>query len=301
MKTIRPDILVSTEWLASHLDDPDLRLFDCTGCVNEQYENEGRQLHYERWHIPGAAYLDVASPKGELSDAQGHFPFTWPRKEQFELAMSRLGVGNGDRVVLYAAPNPVTSSSGTTWATRAWWLMHHFGVNCAILDGGFKKWQQEGRPLVSETRNYQPVSFTAADKGHWGRRDRDDVLSAIGSETVGLIDSLSPDSYSGRIDRDYGSFGKRKGHIPGAINVHFESLENPVTGSFLSHEQLTNIFDTAGVARDRPWIAYCGGGIGATMVGFALKLIGHQEIAIYDASLMEWANDESLPMVDLAE
>lgn len=297
MKDDEMAMLVSTEWLAANLEDADLRVFDCTGCVDENYLNKGRTLHYERHHIPGAAYLDVASPKGELSDPEGLFPFTWPDRGRFESTMARLGVGNNNRVVLYAAPNPLSGDSGTVWATRAWWLMHHFGVRCAVLDGGFRKWQQEGRPVTAGRHDYPPASFGAAEDWERGRRDKQAVLDAISSDEVCLIDALSADSYAGRIDRNYGAFGRRRGHIPTAVNVHYESLEDPDSGCFLPRKRLLELFEVAGVDRARALISYCGGGIGATMVGFALKLIGHESIAIYDASLMEWSNDASLPMV----
>lgn len=292
--------LVSTEWLEKHLADSALRIFDCTGSLGSDYANLGREKHYDVHHIPGAAYLDVANPKGEMSNPDAALPFTWPTEAQFEATMSRIGVDNQCRVILYSGPDPVAPESGigTTWATRAWWLMHHFGVDCAILDGGWRKWVHENRPVSSVPHAYPPATFKAREGWNRGLAMKEDVLDAINVASACLIDSLSPESYRGEVDRNYGTFGSRKGHITGAVNVNFASLVDPLTGCFLPLELLRKRFENGGANTQGKVITYCGGGIGATMTGFSLKLIGHDNVAIYDASLMEWANDPSLPMTD---
>lgn len=293
--------LVSTDWLGKHLNDSGLRLFDCTGILGPDYQNAGRERHYDLHHIPGAAYLDVANPKGELSDPAAAVPFTWPTQAQFDAAMCRIGVDNTCRVILYGAPNPETPGSGVFWATRAWWLMHHFGVNCAVLDGGWQKWQQEGRPISTAPRTYPPTIFASSPAWRKGLALKQEVLAASKDGSCQIVDSLSPESYRGEVDKTYGAFGARKGHIPGARNVHFQGMLDPDNGCFLDAAQLRQRFAEGGIATRGHIITYCGGGVGATLTGFALKLIGHDDVALYDGSLMEWANDPELPMTSLAD
>lgn len=299
--TLRQSLLVSTDWLQEHLDDADSRLFDVTGCLDEKRISRGQELHYDLHHIPGAAYLDVASPQGEMADPEGRFPFTWPTPTQFSRTMQHRGVNNESLVILYGAPNPRVPGSGATWVTRAWWLMHHFGVNCRILDGGWEKWQSEGRPISTETTEFAPGNFRVVPDWERGCAGKGDVLRALGEDNRYVVDSLSEASYRGGIDQNYGTFGRRKGHITGAVNVDYEQLLDPVTGCYRSSHELRALFTNVGVNINRPIITYCGGGIGATSTGFALKLIGASEVAVYDASLMEWANDPTLPMMDLSK
>lgn len=289
--------LVSTDWLAAHLADPALRIFDCTGMLDASYCNTAREAHYDRQHIPGAAFLDIASPKGELADPAAPLPFTWPAQARFEAAMGRNGVDNGCRVILYAAPSPGLAGSGVFWATRAWWLMHHFGVDCALLDGGWQKWLAEGRPVSSVPQAYPAATFTASPSWPRGLARKADVLEAVTTGSACILDSLSPESYRGEVDKAYGAFGQRKGHISGARNVHFATMTD-ANGCFLDTARLRQRFEQGGVDLQGRIITYCGGGVGATMTGFALKLLGHDDVALYDGSLMEWSNDPALPMTD---
>jgi len=295
------EILISTDWLEVHLSDPDLRIFDCTGSNDEKFINHGREKHYDKNHISGAAYLDVANPIGEMSNPDSALPFTWPTQEQFEKTMGRIGVNNDSRVILYGGPNPDEpegANVGTTWTTRAWWLMHHFGVDCAVLDGGWQKWERENRPVSSESHIYPATQFKVASDWNKGLAMKEDVLDAINSNSACIIDSLSPVSYRGGVDKQYGSFGNREGHITSAVNVYFESMTDPETGCFLEAETLREKFEGEGTTKQKPIITYCGGGIGATMTGFGLKLLGYDDVSIYDASMMEWNNDPELPMTD---
>lgn len=293
------DILVSTQWLTDHLDDARLRIFDCTGCF-QGAQNVGRERHYALHHIPGAAYLDVANPRGELTDPNASLGFTWPGPEQFTAAMGRLGVGNDCRVILYSGACPDSPGSGLTWATRAWWVMHHYGVDCAILDGGWAKWQAEARPVSDQPTVFPPARFQCAPDWRNGLGLKEDVLAAIAGDNTCLVDSLSEQSYRGEGDSNYGTFGPRKGHITGARNVDFDSVTDPASGCFLPAAQLRERFEKAGVDLDKPVITYCGGGIGATATGFALKLLGKEDVRMYDGSLREWSSDPALPMTDLS-
>ena len=297
-----PQYLVSTDWLSDHLDDPQLRIFDCTGRVGTaDFRNHGRESHYNLHHIPGAAYLDVANPKGELSDADARLPFTWPRPDTLGEAIGALGISHDSYVVVYAGPNadtPNAAAVGQTWATRAWWLLHHAGVDVAVLDGGWSKWESEGRPISTEPATYKPSKFVVNPDMNRGLATKDDVLEAVTKGSAGIIDSLSPQSYRGEQDTQYGSFGTRRGHITNAVNVYFESLIDPATGCFLDRDALRERFAASGIGGSGRVITYCGGGIGATMTGLGLKLAGRDDVAVYDASMMEWNGDPDLPMTD---
>jgi thiosulfate/3-mercaptopyruvate sulfurtransferase len=296
------DYLVSTDWLAGHLDDPELRIFDCTGSVGiTDFLNHGREMHYEHHHIPGAAYLDVASPRGELADPNGVLPFTWPSAERLAEAIGRLGISASNRVVVYAGPNPGTpnpAAVGQTWATRAWWLLHHAGVDVAVLDGGWLKWLNEGRPVSTESVECEPTTFVVRTDVRRGLASKEDVLDAVHNGSAAIVDALSPESYNGEEDKQYGTFGTRRGHITNAVNVYFASLVDADSGCLIDRDQLRDQFCASGLRADGKVITYCGGGIGATMTGFALKLSGRDDVAVYDASMMEWNADPSLPMTD---
>ena len=298
MQTQQNPLLVSGQWLEEHLSDANLRIFDCTGITSGEMKNVGKQEHYDKHHIPGAAYLNMADPKGIMTDPEGPFPFCWPRPEQFEQAMSSLGVASDSQVVLYSAANALVPGSGVSWVTRAWWIMHHYGVSCAILDGGWQKWESEGRPQSAEETRYPATRFTATPSPDFVVASKTDVLAAIDDPQTLIIDSLSPESYRGEVDRNYGVFGKRKGHISSAANLHFQDMIDPDSGCFRSPAEILARFEPLNIDNYQQVITYCGGGIGATVNSFALKLAGKNHVAIYDGSLMEWVNDPTLPMTD---
>ncbi|WP_245906384.1 sulfurtransferase [Mycolicibacterium palauense] len=298
----RLDYLVSTDWLAGHLDDPRLRIFDCTGSVGTtDFVNHGREVHYLQHHIPGAAYLDVANPWGELADPNAALPYTWPSAERLAETIGRLGISASSRVVLYAGPNPDTPNSaavGHAWSTRAWWLLHHAGVDVAILDGGWLKWTAEGRPVSAVAVEYEPTTFAVRPDVQRGMATKEAVLDAIRSGSATIVDALSPESYSGEVDSQYGTFGNRRGHIATAMNVYFADLVDGDSGCFHGADRLREAFRANGLPQQGAVITYCGAGIGATMTGFGLKLSGREDVAIYDASMMEWNADPNLPMTD---
>tara|TARA_R110000772_G_scaffold115174_4_gene219934 strand:- start:141 stop:1028 length:888 start_codon:yes stop_codon:yes gene_type:complete len=293
-------MLVTTNWLNDHLSDSSLRIFDCTGIMSSIAGNTGREEHYDKHHIPGAAYLEVADAKGILTNPDGTFPFSWPSTSQFESAMREIGVSNECKVVLYTA-TAGGLGSGYFWATRAWWLMDYFGVDCAVLDGGWKKWESEGLPVETETRSYAKTNFEAATTKDQSVAFKDDVLAALNSDSALIVDTLSKESYLGKGDNIYGSYGKRAGHITGAINIGYEKVINPETGCFRDPDEIRTLYSGKDFQTKKPIITYCGGGIGATLSGFALKLAGFDDVAVYDGSLYEWTADPKLPMTNPSE
>lgn len=287
----RPEYLVETDWLERHLEDPGLRIFDCTvnNAMNPDpvrgkahpflFEND--RANYNEKHIPGAGYIDIL---GNLSDMSSSFPMMAPSERQFADAMEKYGIGADSLVVLYSTPGQ--------WAARVWWMLRSFGFdNAVILSGGLPKWIAEGRPVSNEACTYAPGKFTAKPRPG-GFVGKDDVLAAINDEEVLIINALPAMMHTGE---GGGVFGRR-GHISGSVNVPFGALHDPDTDAYLPHDKLKDVFDAMDVGNAKRIIVYCGAGIGSTNDAFAMTMLGYDNVAVYDASLSEWGNDESLPM-----
>ncbi len=282
-----PQFLVNTESLAARLGDPVLRVFDCTVHLlpgdGRGYRVVSGRPAFDESHIPGAGFLDVP---GELSDPASPLPFTFPPPERFAAAMSRHGVESGTSVVLYAA------DGATMWAARVWWMLRAFGFDsAAILDGGFGKWTKEGRPVSAAPCAYPPARFEPQLRAGL-IADRARVLGAIGDSASCIINALPERSHRGEGASPYG----RPGRIASSVNAPFHRLVGREDGTFLPAEELRARFAEAGLRPEQRAITYCGGGIAASQDAFALVLIGHPDVALYDGSLSEWAADPKLPM-----
>lgn len=282
-----PEAIVDTQWLADRLGDPALRVFDCTTYLlyetgtGRPYRIESGRKDYEAAHIPGAGFLDL---QGELSDREGRFNFTMPAAADLAARLAAKGVGGDSRVVLYARKN-------MQWATRVWWMMRAIGFDgAAVLDGGFDKWEAEGRPTESGARDYPPASLAARPRAGLFV-GREEVRAAIGDAATCTINALAPDLHSGENPR-YG----RPGRIPGSVNVPVATVVDPATMTFRVPEEVAATFAAVGADRSKRIILYCGGGIAATLDAFLLHQLGYADLAVYDASMNEWAKDESLPM-----
>ena len=285
-----PEAIVSSDWLAMHLDDPQLRIYECTTYLD--YLDEGADAPYvvvsgradfDQEHIPGAGFLDI---QNELSDlaSPAHLRFTMPTPETLARAFGAAGIGDDVRVVLY-------SRGAAQWATRVWWMLRAIGFdNAAVLDGGWEKWQREGRPVSREATRIEPAALTPRP-----RRglfvDKNSVLAAMGDAGICLINALAPELHRGEIPR-YG----RRGRIPGSANVPALSLTDPDTSTFVAPETAALAFERAGADPQAATICYCGGGIAATLDAFLLYQLGHENVAVYDASMSEWARDPDLPI-----
>jgi thiosulfate/3-mercaptopyruvate sulfurtransferase len=292
----RPDHLVTADWLSDHLDDPAVVVLDVTAKLTSRLDNEPGRALWAAAHIPGSQFFDVPAAKGVLSDPDAPLPWTWPTPERFAATLSAHGIGAGTRVVIVGRTPRPGVDSGTMWCTRAWWTMHHYGVDCAILRGGLEQWESDGRPLAAGSGPApSPPSDPAALAPDWdrGRATRDDVLAAVTAGTAGtcVVDALGVDSFEGR-EANYG----RPGHIRGAVNVPFRGLIDRETCGFVDADTMA---DRLAAALDAPTvITYCGGAIAATVPAFCLALLGRDDVSVYDGSLMEWAADPDLPMVD---
>jgi len=277
--------LVSTDWLADHLGDQDLRVYDATvhlrPSASGPYAIESGRADYEAGHVLGAAFLDL---QRDLSDPDSPLAFTMPSPQRLAAALGAAGVGQNSRVVVYSTTSPM-------WATRVWWMLRSSGFdNAAVLDGGFGKWKAEGRPSESGERRYPPARLTlTARPGAWA--DKAEVLAAIGDGGVCTINALSPSVHSGESAMSYG----RKGHIAGSRNVPYAALLDP-DGTYRSDAELRALFDAVGALGRPRAICYCGGGISATMDALALIRLGHPSVAVYDGSMSEWCRDPDAPM-----
>ena len=241
-----PDSLVTTAWLADHLDDPDVRILDVTGWLDAEQRNQARGAYLDE-HLPGAVWFDVVSGKGELSDPTAELSWTWPPLAQIEAAMGRVGVGDDSVVVIVARSSKDPLGYGTMWCTRAWWTLHHSGVRCAILHGGHERWVAEGRPVESGAVEVEPRTFTGADQRASAIADRHDVLAALADGDACVIDALPESSFSGEQVR-YG----RAGHITGAQNLPYRRFDPDPTAGFVTDEDARAIFEAEGVlARER--------------------------------------------------
>lgn len=287
-----PEYLVETEWLEGHLDDPRVVALDVTAKLSSKLENRAEAECFGPSHVPGSRFFDVASGHGLLSDPDATLPWMWPTPQRFAEVMGAAGVSNDTRVVIVARTPRAGIDSGTMWCTRAWWTMHHMGVDCAILRGGLEKWEAEGRPLTAATTTVSPAAFTPATGWEAARATKDDVLRAVQSGGACIVDALPETSFDGT---DAG-YGPRRGHITGALNVPFRSLVDAETALFPDADTLRKRLAPSGLLHQDRVITYCGGAIAATVDAFVLKLLGGSDIAVYDGSLMEWSADDTLPM-----
>ena len=267
-----PKTLVSTQWLAAHLDDPDLRLLDASFYL----PNAGRdaKAEYDAAHIPGARFFDI----DEISDLRSDLPHMVPPVEKFMSRMRAMGVGDGHQVVVY-------DSVGMFSAPRVWWTFRLMGkADVAVLDGGLPKWLAEGRPTEDIAPVLRDRHITVSRQANLVR----DVTQVAAASKLGdheIVDARSPGRFSG--EEAETRPGLRSGHIPGSKNLHYRQLLNP-DETMKTPEQLRAAFQAAGVDLSRPVITTCGSGVTAAILSLALERIGHRQHALYDGSWSEW-------------
>jgi len=278
--------LVTAEWLSQHLGDPDLVVIDCTVTIEPDEAGGIRMVNgragFESGHIPTAGFADLM---GELSDADSPLEFALVSPEQFVEAMSRLGVSDDSRVVLYDANYSV-------WAARVWWMLRWVGFDrAALLDGGLNAWTAAGLPLSTESTAPRPGRLTLNLRPEL-IADRNEVLASLGNDTVTLVDAMPGAHYRGEV-----AMYARPGHIPGALNMPSTLLRDE-NNRFRPLDELEMLIDADPHGRT---ITYCGGGIAASADAFVLTRLGFTNVAVYAASLAEWAADSGNPMETGAE
>jgi thiosulfate/3-mercaptopyruvate sulfurtransferase len=274
----RPDVLVDTQWVAEHRNDPNIRIVECDEDV----------LLYDLGHIPGAVKIDW------VSDLNDQLVRDYLQKEEFEKLMSAKGIANDTTLVFYGDKN-------NWWATYAFWVFQLFGhTNAKIMNGGRKKWIDEGRQLSTEVPRYPATQYTAPERSDTEiRAFRDEVLAALKSDDVALVDVRSPDEYSGKKLHmpDYPQEGAlRGGHIPGAKSIPWATAVNE-DSTFKSREELEHIYGSKGITSDKNVIAYCRIGERSSHTWFVLKyLLGYDKVRNYDGSWTEWGNSVGVPI-----
>ena len=284
----QPAPLITTAQLAAILGDPNLRLYDCT-TYNEPvppgsdvpYRAVAGDKTFAAGHIPGADFLDL---QGEFSDTSAGPLFMMAGVPQLEAAFGRHGADASKTIVLY--------SIGTMmWSTRFWWMLRSLGVDARVLDGGFDKWKDEGRPVeTGAPKGYPATSFEATPRAGFFV-DKTTVQARIGDPSTVIVNALGPQFHQGLEPSRYG----RPGRVPGSVNVPAATLAQ-------ADKTLTTLADAEakfaaqGVTRDKNVICYCGGGISATIDLLMLTQLGYDKLTLYDASMGEWARDPALPI-----
>jgi thiosulfate/3-mercaptopyruvate sulfurtransferase len=282
MTSALPEALVSTEWLAAHLSEPNLRILDCTW--HHPSTNLDGRTQYRGRHLPGSVHFDI----DHVADKSTDLPHMLPGQADFSMKVGLLGVGDGDRIVLY------DRLCGGSAAARAWWMFRVFGYeNIALLDGGFGKWTKEKLPTEMSAVRPELNRFTAMFNPALVRTMSEMTANlATGAEQV--IDARGPAKFDGT-QEDLFPF-KKLGHMPNAVNIPWADLIHPETGAFLTRDALAARFAAAGIDLQRPIVTTCASGITSCLVALGLYLVGHKTAAVYDGSWAEWGLAEDTPV-----
>ena len=274
------EAIVTTEWLAKHLSDPDLRVVD--GTWHMPHLKREPRAEFEAAHVPGAVFFDIDA----TADRTTTLPHMLPTAEQFGAAVGALGIGNGDRVVVYDV-------RGVVSAARVWWTFRAFGHDAiAVLDGGLRAWRAEGRPVESGPGRPTPRPFTARWRPELVR-DVEAMRANIGTRAAQVLDARSAGRFAGTEPEPRA--GLRGGHIPGSLNLPYETLYRP-DGTLKPPDELRGIVTAAGIDLGRPVVTTCGSGVTASVLALALYLIGRHDVAVYDGSWSEWGSRSDTPV-----
>ncbi|MDQ2094113.1 3-mercaptopyruvate sulfurtransferase [Rhodalgimonas zhirmunskyi] len=275
-----PKTLVSTDWLAAHLNDPDLRILDATSVLPTVDLNP--KADYAKAHIPGARFFDI----DEISDARSDLPHMAPPVEKFMSRLRAMGVGDGHQVVVY-------DQLGIHSAPRVWWTFRLMGQdNIAVLDGGLPKWQAEGREIEDLPPTIRDRHMTVRRQNQLVR----DVTQVSAASKLGdyeIIDARSAGRFAGSEPEP--REGLRLGHIPGSKNVPYADLMNE-DGTMKDADALRARFKAGGVDLSKPAITTCGSGVTACVLALALERIGKTDWSVYDGSWAEWGAFSTLPV-----
>ena len=272
--------VVSTEWLAKHLGEPDLRVID--GTWHMPHLKRDTQAEFVAEHIPGAVFFDV----DRIADRATSLPHMLPPAEEFAEAVGALGIASGDRVVVYDV-------RGVVSAARVWWTFRAFGHDrVAVLDGGLRAWKAEGRPVASGDAAPPRRKFAAALRPQLVR-DLEAVRRNLQTRAEQVVDARSRGRFAGTEPEPRA--GLRGGHIPGSLNLPYETLYRP-DGALLPPDALRAAFNEAGVDLGKPITTSCGSGITASVLALALHVVGRPDVAVYDGSWTEWGGRQDTPV-----
>jgi thiosulfate/3-mercaptopyruvate sulfurtransferase len=272
--------LISTDWLAQHLEAPDVRIADASWYLPEA----GRDARgeYRAAHIPGAVFFDIE----DLSDEKNPLPHMLAPAPKFASRMRKLGLGDGNLIVIY-------DGAGVFSAARAWWMLQAMGhKEVSVLDGGFPKWRKEGRPVEDMERLGYPRHFTPRPDNSI-LRTLDQVRGNLTSNAEQLVDARSYARFHAQAPEPRP--GLRGGHIPGSLNVPFAELVAP-DGTLKGPSELREVFKAHNVDLHKPLVTSCGSGVTAAIVMLALTVLGKKDVALYDGSWAEWASRADTPV-----
>ena len=285
---LHPEAITSGAWLEEHLDDDNLRIIECTTYLDPPaegsdaaYSIRNARPEFEASHIPKACLIDLQE---DLSDSGSHLRFMMPSPDVLGAAFADLGVCDDSKVILY-------SRDSAMWATRVWWMLRAIGFdNASVLDGGWEKWRLDARVTTSTihepahgtlTVNARPEVFVG----------KEEMKAAIGESGACNVNALTSDLHRG----ESGGYG-RCGRIAGSVNVPYSALVDATDQTFLTAGSVEASFREVGADPEKRCLVYCGAGIAASLNAFLMYQLGYEDVAIYDASMSEWARDESLPM-----
>ena len=275
-----PKTLVSTQWLAAHLKDPDLRVLDASWYLPGSERDPFAE--YQRAHIPGARFFDL----DDVSDHRSDLPHMVPPVEKFMSRMRAIGVGDGHQIVVY-------DGSGLFSASRVWWLFKLMGqMDIAVLDGGFPKWQAEGHPVEDLPPILRDRHMMVRRQNHMVK----DVTQVSAASKLGeseIVDARSPSRFYGTDPEPRP--GLRAGHIPGSKNVFYKDLLK-ADDTMKSPDEMRQVFVEAGVDLDKPVITSCGSGVTAAILSLGLTRMGKTDHSLYDGSWTEWGMFPTLPI-----
>ena len=282
MSYAHPEYLISAQELMQQLNDPAVSIYDTSVLLlaaEQGYTSQPGRERYLREHIPGAGFINLSE---DWSDTRSPYNNTLPQIDALAEAIGRDGISNDNLVVLY-------SSSHLMWATRAWWLLRYAGhTNVKVLNGNLAAWLDAGLPVEAGAKVYAAATFSPSERA--------DVFVSTAEMVAGMedgvctVNALSPALYEGTGEFYYG----RRGHIPGSRSLYFSDLLE--SEFFLPAEQLHQTLEARGMLSASRTLIYCGGGIAATLEGFACALVGQENVGVYDGSMSEWAANEELPL-----
>jgi thiosulfate/3-mercaptopyruvate sulfurtransferase len=287
--TALPGPLVSPEWLADRLDDPGIRVFDCTveivrpdGGSEWAFDTEGPRLRWATGHVPGASFADLV----ELSIHDEEEWMMLPESHELAARAAAIGIGEGLDVVLYDAGFNI-------WAARLRWMLKTIGFDRAsVLDGGWLAWQSAGLPTSAGAAVHPPAALEARSRPELVA-STEDVVRSLDTGDIALLNAVGEEQHHGR-----GPFhAGRPGHIPSSVNVPYDLIVDPETHRYLTPENLVDFFAAKGVDVAGGTIVYCGAAIAACSAALALELLGADDVVVYDGSIREWSRDPARELI----